>query len=735
MGEDEEEEEAKKEEDTAPANVGTTAAASADGMVATASAGGKGAEDEKVPVSGHPSGVVGTSDSSAGWLADAMPPSRWTQVSGVAVLRPPPWVPVRAVVHFIGGAFVGAAPQWTYRNFLTALSGRGVWVFATPLATSFDHLKLVTAASESFEQAYQQVLAQGCLEASVPVYGMGHSMGALLLALTGCGVGVPEHYSKRLQGQVLISYNSQSLAGAVPLWRELWTREDFRPSIQQLAERLEAAGEAGAADIAAVALDVAALTARFVGLEGGAALLGGGERVAELYAPALAQLPPLFRDVAAGVDDFAPASAAVSERISAEYPRELPVLLVKFAGDPIDQTPQLERALRAGHERRVAPRRVELRGSHASPNFGEPPDLIDGTDALDRAALGSETPLDAALLRAGAELSALVDAIDNFLESGLAGGKLKAVVATPLPPQPRLHLTDLLADDFRHPLDKRQTRALERIPGLGTLVRRAVSLVELAIYQDNVSSSVLVSEQQYTWLYALLCNACDILNIPAKQRPEVYVRQNSVPNAYTLAVQGRRPFIVVHTALLDLCCERETEVVLAHELGHLKCEHGVWLSAANILVLGAAALPLPARVLQPVLERLQEDLGTWQRAAELSCDRAALLVAQEPWTPLSVLVKLSGGGAAPHTSLEGAGAGVLPRGRLEAFLAQAKRYDDSRASAGPLEAMLASAVGSGRPRTHPVPVLRARELRRWADSEQFRSILCERGVPAKDISA
>ena len=50
--------------------------------------------------------------------------------------------------------------------------------------------------------------------------------------------------------------------------------------------------------------------------------------------------------------------------------------------------------------------------------------------------------------------------------------------------------------------------------------------------------------------------------------------QNPLPNAYTLAIAGRKPFIVLHTALLDLLTPAEVQAVLAHELGHLKCDHG-----------------------------------------------------------------------------------------------------------------------------------------------------------------
>lgn len=55
------------------------------------------------------------------------PGSRWREVGESWVLYPPGDEP-DAVVHFIGGAFVGAAPQLAYRTFLEALANRGVLV-------------------------------------------------------------------------------------------------------------------------------------------------------------------------------------------------------------------------------------------------------------------------------------------------------------------------------------------------------------------------------------------------------------------------------------------------------------------------------------------------------------------------------------------------------------------------------------------------------------------------------
>lgn len=53
----------------------------------------------------------------------------------------------------------------------------------------------------------------------------------------------------------------------------------------------------------------------------------------------------------------------------------------------------------------------------------------------------------------------------------------------------------------------------------------------------------------------------DILQM---EPPELYVRQNPTPNAYTLAISGRKPFVVVHTSLLELLSPPELQAVLAH---------------------------------------------------------------------------------------------------------------------------------------------------------------------------
>lgn len=91
--------------------------------------------------------------------------------------------------------------------------------------------------------------------------------------------------------------------------------------------------------------------------------------------------------------------------------------------------------------------------------------------------------------------------------------------------------------------------------------------------------------------------------------------------------------MVMHTGLLDLLNIEEIMAVLDHELGHLKREHGIWVSLLTALVQLADSF-MGSLVPQSTL------LLHWQRSAEYSCDRASLLVAKGYNVGASILLKL-----------------------------------------------------------------------------------------------
>jgi Zn-dependent protease with chaperone function len=267
----------------------------------------------------------------------------------------------------------------------------------------------------------------------------------------------------------------------------------------------------------------------------------------------------------------------------------------------------------------------------------------------------------------------------------------------------KTQLIGLKADSFRHPLDLEATKALKQIPGLDMMVRNLLGpLAEQVFYVENIASSVLVGEKQLPHLYQLLLDACKILDM---EPPQLYVRQHPAPNAYTFAMRGKQPFIVVHTSLIDMLEPEEIQAVIAHELGHLKCDHSVYLTPVNILILAAAVVPTVGAVLA---QAIQAQLLEWIRCAEFTCDRAALLATQNPKVVMSVLMKLAGGSPT-----------LAPKLNLDAFIAQARAYDDI--SKNELGEMVKAARTSQL--THPVPVLRAREIDLWASSKEYQKLL------------
>lgn len=252
---------------------------------------------------------------------------------------------------------------------------------------------------------------------------------------------------------------------------------------------------------------------------------------------------------------------------------------------------------------------------------------------------------------------------------------------------------------FAHPLDKQTTARLSNLPFLESITRRILGFAEAIAQLENMSTSVLVGPQQMSSIYQSLSAACQILDM---EEPEVYIKQNPIPNAYTLAIRGRKPFIVLHSSIIELLSEKELQAVIAHELGHLKCEHSLWITTLNLLIIGATgvneALSLP----------LQRSLYEWLRSAELSCDRAALLVSQDVHVVASVFMKLSGGARNKIDELN-----------VEAYIEQSLNFDKEAKKIG---ARLIN-MGVDQVMSHPVPVVRVKELLEWSRSGEYIGLL------------
>jgi len=259
----------------------------------------------------------------------------------------------------------------------------------------------------------------------------------------------------------------------------------------------------------------------------------------------------------------------------------------------------------------------------------------------------------------------------------------------------------LKPSSFAHPLDAQLRGQLSRIPFIEVVLRQLFDLAEKTFVLELLSSSVKVGPAQMESLHQLLQESCSILDM--KQVPDLYVRSNPVPNAYTLAVNGKRPFIVLHSSLLDMLTQKEIQAVIAHECGHLKCEHGLWVTLLNLLILGLGdnAMGMP----------LQSLLLRWQRSAEFTCDRAALLVSQDVETVASVFLKLSGGNAQFSKELN-----------VATFLKQADEFEDEKKKGNSIVSRLFTTLFEEQA-THPLAVQRVKEMNSWFKGATYRGLV------------
>lgn len=266
---------------------------------------------------------------------------------------------------------------------------------------------------------------------------------------------------------------------------------------------------------------------------------------------------------------------------------------------------------------------------------------------------------------------------------------------------------DLDPDSYIHPLDKETLDALKRIPGVSTLLRSLIRhSFELATRLHHHANFVRVGPTQYASLWQKFEYAGRALGI--KQLPELYVYQDPVPNAYTFGVD--KYFIAVSTGCLELLDDEEITVVLAHELGHVHADHVLYKSAARVFgsvasTIIQATMGLGTLVVYPI----QLALLRWDRASELSSDRAALLVVKNPHVVMRTLMKIAGGTRRYANELG-----------IESFIEQADSFGKMQ-DEGPLGRYIT--IFQSLFRSHPFPIWRTKEIIDWVTTGNYLEIL------------
>jgi len=279
-------------------------------------------------------------------------------------------------------------------------------------------------------------------------------------------------------------------------------------------------------------------------------------------------------------------------------------------------------------------------------------------------------------------------------------------MTTSLPaPRPRRTFPEIGAVSWEHPADRAALQTLRAVPGVDEVIRRVLAFIggERGVRLLFQGNAVRVGPTQFPRLWHLHNEVVTTFDWP--DVPEVYVSQTPFFNAGAYGID--KPFIVIHSAAIELLDDDELRVLLSHELGHVMSGHALYRTIAAILALiSLGALPVLAGLaVLPIRLAFLE----WSRKSELSADRAGLLGAQDVVAAQRLDMKMAGGGR---------GKGFAAELNVDAFMDQAHEYVAAGEGLDVVYKLLSTLA-----LTHPMHTVRAAELQRWVATGDYDRIV------------
>jgi Zn-dependent protease with chaperone function len=251
---------------------------------------------------------------------------------------------------------------------------------------------------------------------------------------------------------------------------------------------------------------------------------------------------------------------------------------------------------------------------------------------------------------------------------------------------------------YTYTFDRQSRIAFENTRPVALAVEASVRLFKQLGKHQLLGHAVKVSDRQFPRIHRITKTACDALQITM---PQVFVVNSPTFNAGTLGT-NEDSFIMVHSALVDHYSDEELLTVIGHECGHIHNSHVAYLTALHYLTY-MAGMFLPW-ILQPALVALR----TWSRRAEITCDRAGMLVSKDQAAAERAITKLAVGSRKLYDEFN-----------LDAFLEQ---HEEGSQGIGKYMEVFA---------THPWLPKRVLAMRVFGDSQLYRSAI---GQPATGLT-
>jgi len=197
---------------------------------------------------------------------------------------------------------------------------------------------------------------------------------------------------------------------------------------------------------------------------------------------------------------------------------------------------------------------------------------------------------------------------------------------------------DLSVNDFIYPPDRDGLESLKQFKFLlpivnALVVKRYVN--DMGRWLSRNAVKIDLSSE-----LGSMIRECGVM-LGLKALPEAYMLRSDKANAFTFG-SGEKQYLVLTSSLVEILSKDELRATIAHELGHVKCEHVTYHTLAELLTSGlefsSNIFGVGLEAISPMFKLI---LLSWHRESEVSADRASLLVVGDLEIIRSTLAKLS----------------------------------------------------------------------------------------------
>lgn len=247
--------------------------------------------------------------------------------------------------------------------------------------------------------------------------------------------------------------------------------------------------------------------------------------------------------------------------------------------------------------------------------------------------------------------------------------------------------------DYAYGPDYVLRQKIKATPGFYPLARAITGTVVPRMKQQLNLEALQVGPSQFSDVYEIITDCARRLGIGV---PTVYIKNAPQEiNAGAYAMEDDTPLIEITSGLLERVTPGELRAVIGHECGHIHNNHGIYNTAAEI-VLDSLQIAIPGiqQIVALASAPLRWAFLMWSRAAEVTCDRAGVICSESPDDDITLQAKLMYGAALNRQDVN-----------IDAVL---KQYDALRATPVRMLEM---------EQTHPLSIRRIFAIKEFLNSE------------------